>query len=106
MEVAVKQKGSGDVTVLLFEGENGPQVLESINNHVACENEESWSFFNQVGKGIGKAGDVITIKLENPRLWSPDHPFLYKLQVGTETTTTFCNCWRFLSRLDSVLETR
>ena len=65
------------------------------------------SFFNQlVGKGIGKAGDAITIKLENPHLWSPLHPFLYKLQVGTETTTTFCNCWRFLSRLDSVLETR
>ena len=28
VEVAVKQKGSEDVTVLLFEGENGPQVFE------------------------------------------------------------------------------
>ena len=39
-------------------------------------------FFGQVGKAIGKAGDVITIKLESPRLWSPDDPFLYKIQVG------------------------
>ena len=55
VEVAVKQKGSGDVTVLLFEGENGSQVFESINNHVACENEQSWSFFStRLGRRLEK----------------------------------------------------
>ena len=34
MEVAVKQKGSEDVTVLLFEGENGPQVFVMKKNQV------------------------------------------------------------------------
>ena len=45
-------------------------------------------FSGQAGKAIGKAGDVITIKLESPRLWSPDDPFLYKIQVGRKTKLT------------------
>ena len=36
VEVAVKQKGSEDVTVSLFEGENGPQVIW-INKYSACQ---------------------------------------------------------------------
>ena len=65
---------------------------------------ETTVFFDQVGKAIGKAGDVIAIKLENPRLWSPDHPFLYKMQVrspnpveSTNTAIVLGNCWEFCS---------
>jgi len=43
VEVTVKQKGSEDVTVSLFEGENGPQV-SAINmlRQSSCQNMESW----------------------------------------------------------------
>ena len=49
---------------------------------------EATVFFGQVGKVTAKAGAVVTIKLENPRLWAPGHPFLYKMQVGRKHTTT------------------
>ena len=58
---------------------------------------ETTVFFDQVGKAIGKAGDVIAIKLENPRLWSPDHPFLYKMQVGSPKPTETTNPAIFLA---------
>jgi len=59
VEVTVKQRGSADVSVSLFEEENGP-----------C-----------VGEGASGAGVVVAIPLRNPKLWTPDNPFLYKLQV-------------------------
>jgi len=34
-----------------------------------------------VGKGSGKAGEEITIPLPNPKLWTPDNPFLYSLKI-------------------------
>ena len=54
MEVAVKQKGSEDVTVFLFEGENGRQVFESINSHVACESDESEFSSTRLGRRLEK----------------------------------------------------
>lgn len=42
-----------------------------------------------VASGQGLAGDVIVVPISNPRLWSPDSPFLYNLKVtlGTGTAT-------------------
>ena len=70
----MKQKGSEDVTVSLFEGVEGPKVSQmNIYN----------SFFVKVGNATAKAGEVISMKLDDPRLWTPQHPFLYKMEVGT-----------------------
>ena len=106
VEVTVKQKGSEDVTVSLFEGENGPQVFAiDMLQQSSCQNIKKSlreQYFVQVGKATAKAGDVVTIKLKNPRLWTPDHPFLYKMQV----MTNFLQCLSIPRRLNSVLEMR
>ncbi|MCX6879867.1 MAG: hypothetical protein NTW21_39595 [Verrucomicrobia bacterium] len=36
---------------------------------------------NPVASAAGKPGEEILLKLQNPKLWSPDSPFLYDLQV-------------------------
>lgn len=35
----------------------------------------------EVATAEGKVGSTLVMKIENPDLWSPDHPFLYDLQV-------------------------
>jgi len=35
----------------------------------------------KVAEGSGKPGEMLVLPLKNPRLWSPDSPFLYDLKV-------------------------
>jgi len=35
-----------------------------------------------VGTATGAVGDTIVVRILKPRLWSPDHPFLYDLTIG------------------------
>jgi len=47
----------------------------------------------EVGRGSGKAGTELQISLPQPKLWSPEHPFLYDLKIELH---------RGKARLDSV----
>ncbi|HPM81276.1 MAG TPA: glycoside hydrolase family 2 TIM barrel-domain containing protein [Candidatus Anammoximicrobium sp.] len=38
----------------------------------------------EVAKAEGKAGETLRLKIDNPKLWSPDSPFLYDLRVGLD----------------------
>jgi len=57
-------------------------------NAVCVETDTGFSIEAEVkedgkvkGRYKAKAGDLITIPIENPRLWSPDSPFLYDIQI-------------------------
>lgn len=45
---------------------------------VEAEVKEGWS---SKGKATGEPGKPIVISIKNPKLWSPDSPFLYDLKV-------------------------
>lgn len=36
---------------------------------------------NKIGSTSGKVGEVLALSIPEPKLWSPDHPFLYDLEV-------------------------
>ncbi len=38
----------------------------------------------EVAKAEGQAGETLRLKIANPKLWSPDSPFLYDLRVGLD----------------------
>jgi len=38
----------------------------------------------EIASAKGKGGETVVLKIENAKLWSPDSPFLYDLQVGIE----------------------
>ena len=48
---------------------------------------------SEVATAEGSAGEAITLKIKDAKLWSPEHPFLYDLKVqlvnGEETTDSF-----------------
>ena len=77
----MKQKGSEDVTVSLFEGVEGPKVSQ-MNIFPIRVIYLTAVVFVKVGNATAKAGKVISMKLDDPRLWTPQHPFLYKMEVG------------------------
>lgn len=37
-----------------------------------------------IGEAVGRPNSVIAIKIDEPKLWSPDDPFLYDLKVDVE----------------------
>ena len=76
----MKQKGSEDVTVSLFEGVEGPKVSQ-MNIFPIRVIYLTAVVFVKVGNATAKAGKVISMKLDDPRLWTPQHPFLYKMEV-------------------------
>jgi Glycosyl hydrolases family 2, sugar binding domain/Glycosyl hydrolases family 2/Glycosyl hydrolases family 2, TIM barrel domain len=41
----------------------------------------AWDGTNEVGRAAGQIGDKIRVPVRNPKLWSPDSPFLYDLKV-------------------------
>ncbi len=44
-----------------------------------------------VARGTGSAAGEITLKIDNPKLWSPDQPFLYglKVRVGSDRVMSY-----------------
>lgn len=38
----------------------------------------------KVAEGRGSAGESLSLKLPTPKLWSPDHPFLYDMKITLE----------------------
>ena len=43
---------------------------------------EAFDGEKRVASAIGRLGSPVKIKIDNPRLWSPDSPFLYDLKVA------------------------
>lgn len=42
----------------------------------------AWDGDKKVAAGEARAGEAIALKIEDMKLWSPDEPFLYRLQVS------------------------
>jgi hypothetical protein len=70
-EVTIRVEAAGAADDLAVRVQADPKILEGL----------ALQYRGAAGDATGKAGEPITIKLPDPKLWSPDSPHLYGLKV-------------------------